>query len=174
LAESIKPVNNVDSIQHCVKPTLAGYACPASELSQIGPNRLDLGQSLIEFTITVVVALIVLTVTIQFAIIGDAALAVSQLASAGARYAAFHPREDDSTIFRYMRTVASPAISERDGANIKITLAPTANSRKIGSLVQVSVVYNLRNKLFLPNPFLGINFPTTLSGIQTTMINDKS
>ena len=167
-------MNNVDSIQHCVKPTLAGYACPASELSQIGPNRLDLGQSLIEFTITVVVALIVLTVTIQFAIIGDAALAVSQLASAGARYAAFHPREDDSTIFRYMRTVASPAISERDGANIKITLAPTANSRKIGSLVQVSVVYNLRNKLFLPNPFLGINFPTTLSGIQTTMINDKS
>ena len=164
-------MSNVDAIERCTKPTLTGYTRPALDLSQLRRTRLERGQSLVEFVITLMLALIVLIVTIQFAIIGDAALAVTQLAYAGARYAAFNPSYDDSTISRYMKTVASPAINESSGANLRITLTPGATRRTIGSSVQVSVVYNLRNKLFLPNPFLGISFPTTLSGIQTTMIS---
>ncbi|HTY54098.1 MAG TPA: TadE family protein [Candidatus Binataceae bacterium] len=129
------------------------------------------GQSLIEFAITLTLALMVLGVTIQFAIIGDAALAVTQLARTGARYAAFNPKYDYSTISGYMRTVASPTISEGSGADLKIILTPNVTPRAIGSSIKVSVVYNLRGKLFLPNPFLGISFPTTLSGIETTMIS---
>lgn len=140
-------------------------------MSQLRRTRLERGQSLVEFVVTLTLALIVLTVTIQFAIIGDAALAVTQLAYTGARYAAFNPSYDYSMISRYMKTVASPAINESNGANLRITLTPGATPRTIGSSVEVRVVYNLRNKLFLPNPFLGISFPTTLSGIQTTMIS---
>jgi len=148
-----------------------GSARLALDLSQLRRTGLERGQSLVEFVITLALALIVLIVTIQFAIIGDAALAVTQLAYAGARYAAFNPDYDYSTISGYMKTVASPAINESNGANLRITLIPGAIPRTIGSSVQVSVVYNLTNKLFLPNPFLGISFPTTLSGIQTTMIS---
>lgn len=126
---------------------------------------------MIEFAITLALALMVLIVTIQFAIIGDAALAVTQLAYAGARYAAVNPGYDGSKISRYMRSVASPAINEGSGANLKITLIPRAAPHSIGSSLQVSVVYDLRKKVFLPNPFLGISFPTTLSGIQTTMVS---
>ena len=161
----------MDASERCTKPTLMGSARLALDLSQLRRTGLERGQSLVEFVITLALALIVLIVTIQFAIIGDAALAVTQLAYAGARYAAFNPDYDYSTISGYMKTVASPAINESNGANLRITLIPGAIPRTIGSSVQVSVVYNLTNKLFLPNPFLGISFPTTLSGIQTTMIS---
>ena len=164
-------MSNVDAIERCTKPTSIGATRPTLDLSEFRRTGLAQGQSLVEFVITLMLALIVLIVTIQFAIIGDTALAVTQLAYAGARYAAFNPNYDYSTISGYMKTVASPAINESSGANLRITLTPGATPRTIGSSVQVSVVYNLRSKLFLPNPFLGIRFPTTLSGIQTTIIS---
>ena len=127
---------------------------------------------MVEFAMTLTLAMMVLIVTIQFAIIGDAALAVTQLAYAGARYAAVNPTYNESTIATYMKSIASPAISERDGVNLTVTIAPTTTPRTFGTSVQVSVVYSLQNKLFLPNPFLGISFPTQLSGIQTTMMSE--
>src|SRR6266851_4394198 len=133
-------------------------------------GALSRGQSLVEFTMTL--ALILLFVTIQFALIGDAALAVTELAYVGARYAAVNPSFDQSTVATYMKSVASPTIGGNNGADLTITVNPTAPlPRAIGTAVSVTVSYKLNSKLFLPNPFLGITFPTTLSGIQTTMMS---
>jgi hypothetical protein len=129
---------------------------------------------MVELAMTLTLALMVLIVTIQFAIIGDAALAVTQLAYAGARYAAVNPTYNQSTIATYMKSIASPAISDNQTTDIAVTpdVTPSTPQRTFGTSVQVSVVYQLKNKLFLPNPFLGISFPTTLSGIQTTMMSE--
>jgi hypothetical protein len=129
---------------------------------------------MVELAMTLTLALMVLIVTIQFAIIGDAALAVTQLAYAGARYAAVNPTYNQSTIATYMKSIASPAISDIQTTDIAVTpdVTPSTPQRTFGTSVQVSVVYQLKNKLFLPNPFLGISFPTTLSGIQTTMMSE--
>ncbi len=136
-------------------------------------GALSRGQSLVEFTITLTLALILLFVTIQFALIGDAALAVTELAYVGARYAAVNPSFDQSTVATYMKSVASPTIGGNSGADLTITVNPTAPlPRAIGTAVSVTVSYKLNSKLFLPNPFLGITFPTTLSGIQTTMMSE--
>ncbi len=136
------------------------------------------GQALVEFAITLTLMMIVLTVTIQCAIVGNAALAVSQLAYAGARYAAINSSYDQTAVSNYMISIASPTISESGGADLTITLScspsacpPSGTQRQFGSTVQVSVAYNLSGKLFLPNPFLGISFPTQLSGIQSAMLS---
>lgn len=135
---------------------------------------------MVEFALTLAPALMIMLVTIQFAIVGAAASGATQLAHAGARYAAVNRTSVESDISTYMKSVASPAINENRGGDLSITVCtPAGNtcphsttSRTFGSLVQVSVVYDLSSNLFLPNPFLGIGFPTSLSGIQSTMMNE--
>lgn len=72
-----------------------------------------------------------------------------------------------------MKSIASPMIGEKGGANIAVTVSPSTAPRSFGTTVQVAVSYNLSNKLFLPNPFLGISFPTSVSGVQTSMMNER-
>ena len=136
---------------------------------------------MVEFALMLTPALMIMLVTIQFAIVGAAALGLTQLVHTGARYAAVNATLVESDISTYMKSVASPAINENRGGDLSITVCtPAGNtcphsttSRTFGSLVQVSVVvvYDLSSNLFLPNPFLGIGFPTSLSGIQSTMMS---
>src|ERR1700719_803027 len=63
----------------------------ASEASGLCGNRLSRGQSMVEFALGATVALAVMLIGIQFALIGQSALAVNQAAEALARYAAQHP-----------------------------------------------------------------------------------
>ena len=130
------------------------------------------GQAMAEFAFILPLAMIVLIVSIQFAILGGAALSLNQLAYAGARYAAVNPNSNQAAISSYMKSIASPMIGEKGGANIGVTVTPSTAPRAFGTQVQVAVSYNLSSKLFLPNPFLGISFPTSISGVQTTMMNE--
>ncbi len=130
------------------------------------------GQSMVEFALTAAFAMIVLLMTIQLAIIGNAALALNQVAYAGARYAAINPSATPDTIATYIKSIASPMINENGGADLTITVSPTTTPRTFGTAVQVSISYNLSNKLFLPNPFLGISLPTTISGVKSTLTSE--
>jgi hypothetical protein len=113
-------------------------------------------------------------VGIQFALIGDCALAVTQLSYVGARYASVHPTyqltssSGGSDVESYMLSVASPTIMSNSGNDLTISMptpCPTTNS--FSNPVTISVQYNLTSKIFLPNPFLGISFPTTVQSTQT-------
>jgi len=105
-------------------------------------------------------------------VIGNAALALSQLSYAGARYAAVNPSLTQSAIASYMKSNAAPTINENSGANLTITVSPNTAPRPFGTAVTVSVSYNLQNKLFLPNPFMGISLPTQLSNFTNTMMSE--
>jgi hypothetical protein len=131
--------------------------------------------------------LIILVVAIQMAMIGETALALGQVNYQGARYAALHECATASDIAAFMTSVASPTLSAGNcGANMDVTVIDINGSssasgscatpgcagtpRTFGSQVTVSVVYTISpSQIFLPNPFLGISFPATLSSSEAAM-----
>jgi uncharacterized protein (UPF0333 family) len=129
-------------------------------------KRLSPAQSMVELAFVLPVVLTVLVVGVQFAIIGAADLALSQVNYQGARYAAVNSTADQATVQSYMVSVASPTIAANSGAYLSSTLSP-APPCDYGSPVTVSVSFNASHLLALPNPFLGISFPTTLTSSET-------
>lgn len=130
--------------------------------------------------------MIVLLVAIQMALIGETALALGQVNYQGARYAALHQCATASDVAAYMTSVASPTLAVSCGANMTITLtdingtnSATGNCatpgcagtpRTFGSQVTIRVSFNIPPaQFFLPNPFLGITFPTNLSSTEAAM-----
>ena len=66
---------------------------------------------MVEFALLATVGLMVLLVGIQFAMIGQAALAVSQGAYIGARYASVNSAASQDTVKNYIVANASPTIT---------------------------------------------------------------
>jgi Flp pilus assembly protein TadG len=145
------------------------------------------GQAAVEFALVLSVGLIILVVAIQMALVGETALALGQVNYQGARYAAIHQCATASDVAAYMTSVASPTlVGSNCGGNMVVTLTDVNGSnsssgscaspgcdgtpRTFGSQVTVSVVYTIpSSQMFLPNPFLGISFPTSLSSSEAAM-----
>jgi Flp pilus assembly protein TadG len=123
-------------------------------------------QSMVEFAFALPVLLIVLVVGIQFAIIGEAALALGQVNYQGARYAAVNGNATQDQVNTYMLSVASPTISANGGTYLHTTLTGGPPCT-FGSPVTVSLTYDASNLLALPNPFLGIQFPVQLTSSES-------
>jgi Flp pilus assembly protein TadG len=138
------------------------------------------GQSAVEFALISIVAMIVLLVGIQFALLGQAALAVSQASSALARYAAVYPGAIGTNGTVAMNSTVQQLISSslltNGGNDLTITIASysgtttsTTNTPTQFDRAVVSVNYNASSKLVLPNPFLSISFPTNLSASESEL-----
>jgi Flp pilus assembly protein TadG len=130
------------------------------------------GQSIVEFALSMTAFVSLMVGAIQLALIGNAALAVSQLAYAGARYAAVNPTYTADQISTYMKGIAPSTINENSGENLNITVEPSTTPRTFGAQVKVSINYSLTNKLFLPHSFLGVTFPTSLNNISAAMMTE--
>lgn len=129
-------------------------------------RRLSPAQSMVELAFVLPVVVIVLVVGVQFAIIGAADLALGQVNYQGARYAAVNSTADQSAVQAYMVSVASPIIAANGGSYLSSTLSPTPPCT-YGTQVTVAVSFTSSSLLALPNPFLGISFPTTLTSSET-------
>jgi hypothetical protein len=144
-------------------------------------GRISKGQSMVEFALISSVALMVMLVGVQFAMIGQAALAVSQGASALARYAAVNPgtmgTNGTVTLTTAMQQLLSSSILTNSGGDLTVTIASytgttttTTSSPGYTDRAVISLSYNATSKIALPNPFLGlITFPTTLSATDSQM-----
>ncbi len=99
---------------------------------------------------------------IQFAIIGVAALGLGQIDYQGARYAATNPSATQSAVQSYMVSVASPIVGASSGRYLTSSLSP-APPCTFGSTVTVSVTFDAAHLVVLPNPFFGLQFPTSLT-----------
>jgi Flp pilus assembly pilin Flp len=124
------------------------------------------GQAAVELALIVPLVTVVLVVGLQGAIVGTAALALGQANYQGARYAAINSSATVSTVKSYMLSVASPIISAKSGTYLTATMSP-APPCTFGSSVTVSLTYNSAHLVLLPNPFLGISFPTSLTSSET-------
>ncbi len=133
---------------------------------------------MIEFALLASVLLFLAIGAIQLALIFNAALSVSQLSYAGARYASVNAGMTSANVASYMTShLASPTINESSGANITITLLNSGGSTissvpTSGNQFAVQVSYDLTaNKIFLPATFLGysLHLPSSVSNTTSVM-----
>ena len=136
------------------------------------------GQAMVEFALLATLFFVVVLVGVQFAIIGQAALAVSQASYLGARTASVNNTMTSAQLNTTLQSQISPTIS---GATASWALTNAADpacaggTRNFGCPITVTVNYNATSKLFLPSNWtiLGVNtgivFPTALSASESAM-----
>jgi Flp pilus assembly protein TadG len=137
--------------------------------------RSERGQSMAEFALLAPLFLFVIFIAITFAMIGVNALAVSQLAYNGARYAAVTPNLTTQQVQSYIKSgaIGSPTITGGSGADLTVTVTPAGG---FAQPVTVTVTYDLTSNelismmssLFEKLGF-GATFPTTLSASESVM-----
>jgi Flp pilus assembly protein TadG len=161
----------------------AGHPKVCLVLSRLRSRRAGRGQTMVEFALLATIFMVVLLVGIQFAIIGQAALAVSQLSYAGARFASLNGSSSDSDIESYIATtLASPSLKTTNGGSSDLTITLShPDGTTFGQPVTVNISYNAASRILLPNPFMrippffpGISFPTTLTASETAMYETGS
>lgn len=123
-------------------------------------------QSAVELALVLPVVLVGLVVGVQFAIIGSAALSLGQANYQGARYASVYTTANQSAVNSYILSVASPTIAANNGAYLTTSLNPAPPCTN-GSSITVSLTFDANHLMALPNPFLGISFPTTLTSSES-------
>jgi Flp pilus assembly protein TadG len=154
-------------------------------------KRVSRGQSAVEFALISVVALAVMLIGVQYALIGQAAVAVSQGSSALARYAAsntgnslgtYNGTVSGSALPAAAQEVLSQSILTNGGADLTVTVTSVDGSGTTvaapiqGNQLTVSLSYATTSKLAVPNPFLamppifpGISFPATVGASDSQM-----
>jgi Flp pilus assembly protein TadG len=120
-------------------------------------------QAMVEFALLSPLIMIGLVVGIQFAIIGAGALALSQGAYQGARYTSIHSSDSQANVKSALDVVISPIVK----AKYSLSMTPTTSPRAMGTAVQVTLNWNATSMIVLPNPFFGVNFPTSYSATET-------
>lgn len=127
-----------------------------------------------EFAILAPLFLFVVFVAIAFAVIGQSALAVSQPAYNGARYAAVNPQLSSSQVQTYILSgaIGAPSITAGNGAHLQVTVVQAV----FGQPVSVTVAYDLSSNDIVSTMttlFNGLGFsqtfPTSLSSTEIAM-----
>jgi Flp pilus assembly protein TadG len=163
-------VKRYDAIRHAIR----------TASRRLRRGLISRGQSMVEFALISTVAMMVMFVGIQFALIGQAALAVSQGASALARYAAVNPGSLGTNGTVTLPTAASQLLSSsiltNGGADLTTTIASytgttttTTSTPGYTDRVVITLSYSAASKIALPNPFFGIHFPSTLAASDSQM-----
>lgn len=157
-------------------------------------SRFSRGQAMAEFALILPFALVVMLVGVQFAVIGQAALALSQGSSALARYAAMNPGAMGDATGNGTVTLSSNAAARQllsssicpdsTCSNLTVTITSysgssttqTATKPQQTDRLVISLSYNAASKLVLPNPFMavppffpGVKFPTALAASDSQM-----
>jgi len=158
------------------KAALLGARARGNDSRRSGFRRaFGRGQSMVEFAMIAPVALVVMLVGIQYALIGQAALAVSQASYLGARAASIDGTLDTSSLSGAISGQMSPTIS---GATVALAdntaTASCGPPRTFGCPFTVTVTYDASSKIFLPSStLLGITFPTNLSAQESAMTEQE-
>jgi Flp pilus assembly protein TadG len=136
--------------------------------------RAPRGQTMVEFALLSPLFLFVVFMAITFAVIGQSALAVSQLAYNGARYAAVNPTLTSAQIVTYVKSsaIGAPSITSGGGTHLTVTVGQAT----FGNPVTVTIAYDLSSNSIVSSMttlFNGLGFhqafPTTLSATEVVM-----
>lgn len=137
---------------------------------------------MVEFALGATLTLVVMLVGVQLAMLGQAALALNQGASALARYAAINPGTVSSGAANLLpipaQQLLSPTILTSSGSDLTVTvssLKPDGTSETTTPIqgqdkVIISLSYNTAQKIVLPSStLLGLTFPTNLSASNSAL-----
>jgi MFS superfamily sulfate permease-like transporter len=133
-------------------------------------TKLSRGQAMVEMAIVITILMFVMVLAVQFAMLGSAVLALNQVTYQGARYASVNQSASQAAVQSYMLSVGSPTITFGGGANLSVTLSPTATPRTSFSTITVSSTFNAKSFIVIPNPFFGVKLPTTLTASESAMV----
>lgn len=133
-----------------------------------------------ELALITPVVIIVMVIGVQFAMIGQAALAVSQGAASLARYAAINPGtigpNGTVSLTSTMEQLLSSTLLSNGGSDLTVNIASysgttttTTSSPQYTDRLTITLTYNTQSLIAVPNPFLGIRFPTTVSASDSQM-----
>jgi Flp pilus assembly protein TadG len=151
------------------------------------------GQSMVEFAILAIPAMIVLFIAIQFAIVARDSMALGQLSYQAARWAAA-PSNSATDCNGVLNFITTPNVAPQPvmmiinqsgiscGSGTTLPASPSGvvllmicpgstdcTSRTQGSQVQIELAMPIARDLFLGQSFLGVAFPSTLSA-QTSAL----
>ncbi|MDO8432396.1 MAG: hypothetical protein Q7S58_08320 [Candidatus Binatus sp.] len=125
-----------------------------------------------EFALMAPLFLFIVFLGITFAVIGQSALAVSQLAFNGARYAAVNPNLTSAEVQTYITSGAIGSPSITSGGHLTVTVVQAT----FGNPVTVTVSYDISSNPLVSSMatlFSGLGFgqtlPTTLSATEVVM-----
>lgn len=128
------------------------------------------GSALTEFALATPLLLMLLLVTIQYALTLNTMVTLSHLAREGARYAAVNPSSDND-IKNYIINTIAPAHIRSTLSPSNITITPTDLSQRVaGRPITVTITYDMTNKRFLPSTFLGVRIFSNNVTTQATMM----
>jgi Flp pilus assembly protein TadG len=127
------------------------------------------GQAMVEFAMMSPILMVIVALAVQFAIMAQSALALSELASTASQYAARNASADQSAVTTYVKSAASPSLMSNGGADLSVGLSPTATPRTPGTSLTVTISYKTKSKIILPNPFLGVTLPASITDTGTAM-----
>jgi Flp pilus assembly protein TadG len=133
------------------------------------------GVALVELALVLSILLTLSLLLVQYGIIMNTAVGLTNLSREGARYAAVNPANDQA-IKTYMQNVCPPSIK---WSNVQNNIVIWSNgTRAVGSkaIIRVTINYDMKNKLFIPStlslplvPPIKI-FSTTYSAQASMMI----
>lgn len=153
------------------RPTSIGSAAA----KHAGRRFFHVGQAMVEFAFISIVALLILVGAIQFALLGQVALALSQAAYQGARYAAVNTSADQTAVSTYVKSVASPTILNNSGNDLAVAINPNTTPRAPLAPVTVTLTYQTASKVFfkgfqIPSWNTQVfSMPTSLSATETVL-----
>jgi Flp pilus assembly protein TadG len=157
-------------------------ASPGSNPSRLRGRSMSRGQSMVEFAMGATLTLVVMVVGVQFAMLGQAALALNQGASALARYAAINPGTVSTGPASKLPTQAeqllSPTILTSGGGDLTVTVsslqpdgtAQAGTPNQGLDKVIINLSYVTAQKIVLPtSTLLGLTFPSTLTASNSAL-----
>jgi hypothetical protein len=177
----------------------AGRSAAASGSPRPRRNQYNRGQSAVEFALISTVALVVMVLGVQYALIGQAAVAVGQGSAALARYAAANPGNivaggnnpangtvtvaPGSALAQLLPSSILTSTTTGSGkkqvttSDLTVTMnsysagtTTQTNTPKFGDQVIINLSYDDHSKIALPTTFLlGVTFPGTLTASSTQM-----
>ena len=124
------------------------------------------GNALFEMTVLTMTASTILVLLAQSAILFFRASEVKNLAHLGSNYAAANPGFSVSTIQSYVLQNAPGDIASNP-SGLTVTMNPSSSPRALGTLVTVTVTYSYSQSNGLSPNFMGLHFPSTLTGSDT-------
>jgi Flp pilus assembly protein TadG len=147
------------------------------------------GQAMVEFALLAPLALLLVVLGVQFAIIGRDAVGLSQASYQATRWASsIKPDAQCADVTTYVTNMASPTIQaiisqsgiacgdSTKGVNVVMSwtcpdTTQCTGVRPASTQLRISMTLNVANDLFVPNPFLGVTLPQTLQSAQTAYTN---
>lgn len=134
------------------------------------------GQALIEMSMVVIVLLFLTMGLIQYGLIANAKLTLTNIAREGARFAAVRGTDEsggttsDQKIRNRIAQVAANTTLTDMNTTTDVTITPDKDTRAKGELMTVAVRYDMKKKFFLPSGFPGLAAFANPTEVSASMV----